>query len=88
MKNWFIGTNIRSVQDVISDSVNTGVVVLFLDFHKAFDMVNHTFLLLLLAHMGFPPEFVLWITIFYNNTLSVVHHRNWFTKSFQMRWGV
>ena len=88
MKNWFIRTNIWSVQDVISDSVNTGVVVLFLDFCKAFDTVNHTFLLLLLTHMGFPPEFVLWITIFYNNSLSIVYHRNWLIESFQMRWGV
>ena len=88
MKNHFIGTNIRSVQDVISESMVSGVVVLFLDFCKAFDMVNHAFLLLLLAHMGFPPEFVLWISIFYNKSVSVVCHRNWLTKSFPLKRGV
>ncbi len=45
MKSCFIGTNIHSVQDVISDKTNsTGSIVLFLDFCKAFDSVNHVFL--------------------------------------------
>ncbi len=64
------------------------MVVLFLDFRKAFDTINYTFLLLLLTHMGFPPEFVLWISIFYSNCSSVVHHKNWLTKSFPLNRGI
>ncbi len=58
MKKRFIGTNIHSVQDVILNTSHTGTVVLFLDFQKAFDSVNHLFLFTLLAHIGLPPEFI------------------------------
>ena len=72
MKNHFIGMNICSVQDVMSNSAESGIIVLFLDFCKAFNTVNHLFLLTLLIHMGFPPEFVVWIILLYSNALSSV----------------
>ncbi len=58
MKKRFIGTNIHSVQDMVPNASHTGIVVLFLDFQKAFDNVNHLFLFTLLAHIGLPPEFI------------------------------
>ena len=88
MKSRFIGTNIQSVQDVISTSRDTGIIVLFLDFRKAFDTVNHLFLITLLAHMGFPSEYVAWISLLYANAESVVRHKNWLTKKFPLLQGV
>ncbi len=88
MKNRFIGTNIHSVQDVMSDSVSSGTIVLFLDFHKAFDSVNHLFMFTLLAHMGFPPEFISWIALLYTHASLVVKHNNWLTKPFNLLCGV
>ncbi len=62
MKNHFIGTNIRSVQDVITNHASQGkIVVLFLDFCKAFDSVNHLFMMCLLMHISLPPEYVSWV---------------------------
>ena len=67
MKGCFIGTNIKFVQDAIRDTVknNNETIVLFLDFKKAFDSVNHLFMLMLLHHMGFPLLFVAWIMTLY-----------------------
>ena len=85
MKNRFIGTNIRSVQDVIA---NQDCIVLFLDFCKAFNSVNHLFLSYLLLHIGFPPLFVCWIFTLYCNAQSMVRHKRWLTEKFQLLHGV
>ncbi len=88
MKNRFIGTNIHSVQDIITHSTEDNTVVLFLDFRKVFDMVNHLFLMTLLIHMGLPLEFVTWISIIYTGAISSVKHKNWLTKTFPLLRGV
>ena len=46
MLGWFLGTNIRKVQDTIdfAHENNKDWVVIFLDFQKAFDSVSHIFL--------------------------------------------
>ncbi len=88
MKGHFIGTNIQSVQNFISDSAAKNSAVLFLDFHKAFDSVNHLFMFTLLTIIGLPPEFVLWATILYSNSSSMVRHQNWLTTPFDMSRGV
>ncbi len=90
MKGWFIGMNIRFVQDAIMDMVknNKETVVLFLDFKKAFDSVNHLFMLTLLHHMGFPPLFVAWIMTLYKQVSSCIRHKNWLTESFYLGRGV
>ncbi len=87
MRNHFIRTNVCSVQDVISNSPTTGAVVLFLDFCKAFDSVNHI-LFVLLANIGLPLEFILWISIIYGHSESVVCHKNWLTAPFAVGRGV
>ncbi len=47
MKGHFIGTNIKSVQDMINYTAKNNLdhLVLFLDFKKAFDSVLHRFLM-------------------------------------------
>ncbi len=89
MKNHFIGTNVHSVQDVISNNaaISHGVV-LFLDFCKAFDSINHLFMMSLLLHIGLPPEFISWIMILYSGATSCVHYNNWLTKPFHLGRGV
>ncbi len=88
MKSRYIGTNICSVQDVISTSRDTGIIVLFMDFRKAFDTVKHLFLITLLTHMGFPSEYMAWISLLYTNAESAVRHKNWLTRKFPLLRGV
>ena len=74
IKGRFIGTNIRSVQDMITDITENDKehLVLFLDFCKAFDSISHLFLQCLLIKVSLPPEFVEWVDIIYAHANSVV----------------
>ena len=54
MKGHFIGCNICSIQDVIHyfSQYNLSHLVLFLNFKKAFNSVDHEFLFYLLEHIN------------------------------------
>ncbi len=53
----------------LKENPQTDSVILFLDFHKAFDTVSHTFLLTLMEKMGYPKYIIDWIKIVYNKIL-------------------
>ncbi len=88
MKKQFIGTNICLVQDIISASATHSGIILFLDFKKAFDSINHVFMIALLLHMGLPPGYVSWVALMYQHAFSIVRHCNWLTNPFVLGWGV
>ncbi len=90
MKGHFIGCNICSIQDVITyfSRNNLPHLVLFLNFKKAFDSVDHEFLFHLLEHIGIPSDFIKWVRITYNNATSVVRHNGWLTVPFPLERGV
>uniref|UniRef100_A0A3Q3ASU9 Reverse transcriptase domain-containing protein n=1 Tax=Kryptolebias marmoratus TaxID=37003 RepID=A0A3Q3ASU9_KRYMA len=69
-----IHNNIRLVQDLLeySDLVEDKGFILFLDFYKAFDMLEHQFLFKVLQMFGFGPNFCRIIECFYNGTTSSV----------------
>ena len=58
---------IRDVLDMINKTDETGILVSF-DQEKAFDRVDHEFLMRTLAKFG--PDFCRWVSIFYNNVFS------------------
>ena len=49
--------------DIITESLNKGfqVVMIFLDFSKAFDQVSHKGLILKLASLGFKEGIIRWM---------------------------
>ncbi len=57
MKGRHISNNIRLVLDLLdySELVNDDALILFLDFYKAFDTVEHAFMYEALRHFGFWP---------------------------------
>ncbi len=59
MKGRNISNNIRLVLDLLdySDLVNEEALILFLDFYKAFDTVEHNFMYQTLNYFGFGPTF-------------------------------
>ncbi len=88
----FLGAKI-TVEEVLNaikslHSASSGMIVLFLDFKKAFDSVNYLFLFSLMLHIGFSPDYVAWVTLLYNQALSVVRHCNWLSRPFALRRGV
>lgn len=54
MKNQHISCNIRLILDLLdyADSVNSEALILFLDFYKAFDTIEHKFILQSLKAFG------------------------------------
>ena len=88
MKGKFIGTNIRKVQDAmnyIASNPDWDSIVLFLDFHKAFDSVSYDFMLKLMAKMGYPNLILDWICIIYQNSMAMVRHKGWFIEEFPIQ---
>ena len=74
MKGCHISSNIRLVLDLIdySDAIGSDAVVLFLDFCKAFDTIEHEFLFRSLKLFGFGEHFIKVIRMFYKDINSSV----------------
>ena len=62
---------VRDVLDMIDKTNETGILVT-LDQEKAFDRVDHEFLMRVLRKFGFGPSFCGWVSLFYNNVFSRV----------------
>lgn len=74
MTNRHISSNIRLIFDLLdySDNIDDDSLIVFLDFYKAFDTVEHYFLFKALKTFGFGPNFVSTIEMFYKNIDSCV----------------
>ena len=59
----------RDLLDMINKTDETGILVT-LDQEKAFDHVDHEFLMRTLAKLGFGPSFCQWVSLFHNNVFS------------------
>ncbi len=78
LKGKFIGTNIRKVQDTlnfIKAHPENDVVVLFLNFRKAFDSVSYEFLLHVLEEMRYLKDLISWIRLIYSKSFAMVRHK-------------
>uniref|UniRef100_A0A8C6WYS4 Reverse transcriptase domain-containing protein n=1 Tax=Neogobius melanostomus TaxID=47308 RepID=A0A8C6WYS4_9GOBI len=74
LKDRLIHNNIRLVLDLIDyrDLIEENSFILFLDFYKAFDSVEHPFILETLNHFGFGENFRSTIGMLYHNINSSV----------------
>lgn len=82
-----IHNHIRLVLDMIDyrHLIKTESLVLFLDFYKAFDTVEHPFLLKALHHLGFGVNFHNVIKMFYSNIYSSVSLNPGMTPRFEVQ---
>jgi len=69
-----IHNHIRLVLDMLNygDFIDKDCLILFLDFYKAFDTVEHAFLLEALKFLGFGENFCKLIEMFYSDIYSSV----------------
>ena len=61
---------------------------MFLDFHKAFDTVNHNFLHAVLKKIQFGPSFCKWVETIYNKAESCFTNNGWTSRPFEIQRGI
>ena len=78
------------IQDIIDmiEEENTEAALLFLDFKKAFDTVNHDFLFKTLERYKFGNSFTNWVKIMYNKAESCVTNNGWVSKPLKIKCGI
>lgn len=91
--NQSYGVNGRDIADTISSirdligymrEENKCGYVISLDFEKAFDRVEHSFLFSILERFGFGINFIKWITILYRGAMTKVKCNGFLTEPFKI----
>ena len=90
LKGRFIGENICLIDSIIKFTAAKNIpgLLLFLDFEKAFDTVEWSFLHKTLHHYNFGPSAIQWIKLFYHNTGSCILNNGWSSDFFKLERGV
>ena len=85
----FIGESGRLIADIVetSDLQNLSGYLLTIDFEKAFDSLNHDFLVAVIKRYGFGESFTDWIKILLKNQESCVINGGHTTKYFKLEKG-
>ena len=90
MKGRSIFDAVRTIDDVLEytkRSEQSGILVT-IDFEKAFDSLDHRFLLKVLRTFNFGPSCIQWIHTFYSNVSSCVINNGFATSHFSVDRGV
>ena len=89
-KNRYIGFNIRQIQDVIdhSEKFNIEGAILFLDFTKAFDSLEWSFMTKCLEKFGFKSPFIRWIRTMYTDIKGCILNNGWVSAPFKVFRGI
>ena len=90
VKGRFIGFSVRTIIDVIEKSNidNMDTIIAFLDFEKAFDKLNWTYLDKALEAFGFCQKFREYICIMYNKISSSVINNGYTSPYFTLKCGI
>ena len=86
----FIGHNIRSIIDTMQHIILTKqqAYLLFLDFEKAFDKLDHKFLINALHNFGFEKNYIQWIKILYTDIQSCILNNGYTSPYFHITAGI
>ena len=89
-KGRFIGENIRLIDNIINYASQQNIpgLLLFVDFEKAFNSLEWSFVERTLQHFGFGSSLITWIQTFYKNIESCVLNNGWTSCFFQPQRGV
>ena len=90
IKKRFIGTNIRAILDVCEniEANNSAGILLLLDFEKAFDSVEWTFLFSILKKFNFGKEFIQWIKILYTGPKAILKNNGYLSNKINIKRGI
>ena len=89
VKGRFIGESTRLISDILelSDIFNVGGYLLTADIEKAFDSMDHHFLIAALTKFGFGHSFIDWIKILLNKNESCIINGGTTSKYFELQRG-
>ncbi len=90
IKGRYIGQNIRTIIDMIQytkTTQQTGLIA-FLDFEKAFDSIEWSFIEKAMYAVGFGETFVNWVRVVYADTSSCVLNNGFTTEYFKLERGI
>ena len=90
IKGRYIGENIRLLFEIIdnAEDENKPGLIFFSDFEKAFDSINHTFIIRCLKHFNFGEDFIRWVKLFYHDAKSCVSNNGNMSNFFVILRGV
>ena len=90
MKGRYIGQNIRLINDILRQTELQKIpgILLLLDFQKAFDTLDWSFIQKTLDLFNFGNVIKRWITTFYKNSESCVMNNGFCTNNFKLSRGV
>ena len=90
IKGRFIGENIRLIDSIIDYTNDQSIpgLILLLDFEKAFDTLEWSFVEKTLQHYGFGPSIQKWIQTLYCDIESGVMNNGWMSECFKIERGV
>ena len=81
---------IRTIDDVIEHMMNRDIsgILVAIEFEKAFDSLNFSFLLRNLQAFNFRPSFIQWVRVLYNKVSSCVMNNGFTLGPFSLSRGV
>ena len=90
IKGRYIGENVRLLEELLDyvEDKNISCLLFFSDFEKAFDSVDHNFLLKSLKHYNFGDSLIRWVNVFYSNIKSSILNNGFMTDFFNIERGV
>ena len=85
----YIGESIHLISDILEYTEDHGIdgVLFYADFEKAFDSIEHTFILATLESFGFGLQFLQWIRVILNNGESCIMNNGHSTGYFLIKRG-
>ena len=86
----YIGETARSIFYLMNLTLSKNIpgLLIFIDFHKAFDSLEWNFLFPCLRTFNFGPDFIRWTEIFYKNIQSCVINNGFASDFFALERGV
>ena len=90
MKGRYIGDAIRNIQDIMEYTKKKKLngILLFIDFEKAFDTIEWSFLWKMLEKYNFGNDLIKWVKILYKNITSTVMNNGSSSGYFKLERGV
>ena len=90
LKGRFIGEKIRLIDSIICYARENNIpgLLLFLDFEKAFDTIEWSFIRDTLKYFGFGTRIIKWMNLFYGCPESCILNNGWASDFFGIRRGV